>query len=117
MIMGENRAAVDVGAAEQHAARNEPAALRLRDVLPHIRAAADRARTEGTVGLGVIAMRDDGGGRVTAQFEADDFFADLALVSDAGEHVPALCAAIREQDAELAQRPATMTIERAKEIT
>jgi hypothetical protein len=61
----------------------EEAAARMIIVLPHIQAAADRARTERPAGLGVIAMRPEGGGRVTAQFEAETFFADLAILAAA----------------------------------
>lgn len=57
------------------------ASARLSLALPHIRAAADKARDESAVGLAVIMEKPDGSGRLTARFEADEFFADLVTLA------------------------------------
>lgn len=79
------------------------ACLRLSIVLPHIQVAVSKARAEGEAGLAVTMVTPDGSGRLTAQFEAENFFADLATVSDA-----ALCAAARERDATIAKLEAAI---------
>ena len=53
---------------------------RLLQALPYFRYAAESAAKEGRVELGILAVKEDGGGRVCCQFAAEDFFKDLALV-------------------------------------
>ena len=73
------------------------AAARMSIVLQHIQAAVSEARAEGAAGLAVIMEKPDGSGRLTAQFEAEEFFADLAKLAA----VPAILAEIAKRDAEI----------------
>lgn len=56
---------------------------RLLEALPHLRFAASEAQLEGTVQLGILAVKEDGTGNIKARFDAAGFFEDLALVIDA----------------------------------
>jgi hypothetical protein len=61
----------------------EAARKRLRSVLPHLFIAANAALIEvegGTLQLGVIAKKADGGGRITAAFDAETFLRDLEIL-------------------------------------
>lgn len=58
----------------------EAARKRLRSVLPHLFIAANAALIEvagGALQLGIIAKGPDGGGRITASFDAEAFLRDL----------------------------------------
>lgn len=62
----------------------EQAIEHLVSVMHHFRHAIEQAKitagSTGTVGLGILAVRPDGSGRIIAQLEAPEFFEDLALV-------------------------------------
>lgn len=61
----------------------EAARRRLRSVLPHLFIAANAAMIEvqgGSLQLGIIAKSVDGGGRITASFEAETFLRDLEIL-------------------------------------
>lgn len=59
---------------------------KLRVALPYIRSALKDARGEaggdGVVHLGILAVRADKSGKVICQFEAGEFFHDLAVAFD-----------------------------------
>lgn len=62
----------------------ESAKQNLRDALKHFRYAIELAAKEGTPKLSINAEKADGSGRRIISFECENFFADLALVCDAG---------------------------------
>lgn len=47
------------------------------EFIPHLRHGFETAKREGVPKFAVIAVRADGGGRVVAQFNGDEFLADL----------------------------------------
>lgn len=56
---------------------------RLKAIIPHLKLAMSMAKIQvpnGIVALGVIAKSPDGGGRITASFDGEDFFNDLETV-------------------------------------
>ncbi len=56
---------------------------KIRGFLPHVELAADMARLQGKVKLGIIAEEPDGGGVITCRFECEEFLKDLrALVGE-----------------------------------
>jgi hypothetical protein len=62
------------------------AANRLRGVLPHLKIATEMARIEmpdGKVGL-AVAVKNEKGGRITAQFESEGFLQDLETILGPG---------------------------------
>lgn len=52
--------------------------------LPYLRIAAMKAKVNGTVMLGILSVNPDGSGQITARFEAQEFFEDLAAILGAG---------------------------------
>lgn len=79
----------------------EESLARLKSAIPHllyaVKLAQETAKEKsGVVRLGVLAVNPDGTGKIEAQFDTPDFFADLAAVLD----VPATLTA--EQEAECA---------------
>lgn len=62
----------------------DDAKKRLINILPHLGIAFSMAKIQvppdGKVCIGIIAKEADGGGRVTATFEAEQFFEDLVQV-------------------------------------
>lgn len=67
----------------------DDAKARLLTALPFLRHAMEEALAEagegGNAGLGIIATKADGSGKVIARFEAPAFFEDLAEVLGASE--------------------------------
>lgn len=56
---------------------------RLITVLPHLKIAMQMAKIQvpnGTVRIGIIAEENNGGGRITAQFEGEQFIEDIIQV-------------------------------------
>jgi hypothetical protein len=51
--------------------------------LPHFRFAMKEASRKGKAKIGVLSITEDGGGKVIASFEAEEFFDDLAILLDA----------------------------------
>ena len=61
-------------------AERQAAKERLRAILPHLFLAANAALIEtadGQLQIGILAREKDGGGRITASFEAEAFLRDL----------------------------------------
>ena len=51
--------------------------------VPYIRRAINVVKEEGkTVKLGILAVNEDGSGRIEIQFDCDEFFADIAALID-----------------------------------
>jgi len=61
----------------------EAARERMLKALPHMRFAVKEAAEQGEVHLGILAMKPDRSGKITATFQATEFFEDLALLIDA----------------------------------
>jgi len=64
-------------------ADKEEARRKMLEALPHFRHAVRQAAAEGKVMIGVLSVKDDGSGRVSARFDAPEFFEDLAALLDA----------------------------------
>lgn len=56
---------------------NPEARNRVLTALPYLRHAVQEAKAEGLVKLGVLALQEDGSGRIVMQFDSEDFFKDL----------------------------------------
>lgn len=53
---------------------------RLMQALPHFRRAVAKARLQGEVKLGILAVNKDGSGQIMVRFDADDLFDDIATL-------------------------------------
>lgn len=83
--------------------KKDEAVQRLKNFLPHLKTATEMARLQhpdAEVGLAVVAVLKDGGGRVTARFRGE--FADDLLLALGYENLDALIAEIgREEQREI----------------
>lgn len=63
--------------------KKQEATERLLQALPYFRHAVSEAQAEGKVQFGILCIKSDGSGSIKAQFDASDFFEDIALILDA----------------------------------
>jgi hypothetical protein len=61
----------------------EEARKKILSIMAHLRHAGERAKEEGELHLGILAIKPGGGGRVVVQVAASEFMDDLALALDA----------------------------------
>src|SRR5271154_1840659 len=63
--------------------RKETAKAKMLVAIPYMRHAIAKAAKDGRAYVGILSVNPEGGGRVVAQFDAPEFFDELALLLDA----------------------------------